>query len=133
MNQLAMVFGVFDTFHKGHEYFLTQAKSRCDNLIVVVTLSEVVALMKKRQPQHTLAERMEQVKNFCPDSTVIPGDSIMGEWNVFKTHTPDIIFLGYDQQGIAGELDRLGMKYEYIDSFQPEKYKSSFLFLRTQP
>jgi cytidyltransferase-like protein len=123
----AMVFGVFDHFHKGHEYFLSEARKKCRELTVVVTLPDIVELMKKRIPDHTLEERINALKNFNSSFNVVPGDPIMGEWKVLKTHTPDIIFLGYDQQGIAGELDKLGIPYEFIDSHFPEKYNSSLV------
>ena len=120
-----MVFGVFDAFHKGHEYLLTEAKKRCTELVVVVTLPHIVEHMKQRQPHHTLTERMAHIKEFDTNLNVISGDEAMGEWRVLKTHRPDVVFLGYDQQGIASELDMLGIAYEFIDAHHPEKYKSS--------
>lgn len=122
-----MVFGVFDCFHKGHEYFLLEAKSKCEELIVVVTLSEIVELIKKRKPQDSLEVRMENIKSFDKEFLVVLGDTTMGEWTVLKTHKPDVVFLGYDQQGIAGELDKLGVGYIYIESHYPEKYKTSLV------
>lgn len=123
----AIVFGVFDRLHKGHEYFLSEAKALCGHLTVVVTLPEIVMLMKKKMPRQTLEERLEAIRNFDTAFNVVPGDATMGEWNVFEKYKPDIVLLGYDQQGIAKELDRLGMKYEYIDAHFPERYKSSLI------
>jgi cytidyltransferase-like protein len=122
-----MVFGVFDNFHPGHEYFLSSAKNKCTELFVVVTLPHVVKLIKKRVPHHALEQRIENIKNYDARLSVVEGDAVLGAWNIFKMYNPDIIFLGYDQQGIARELDKLGMLYEYIDAHYPEKYKSSLM------
>lgn len=126
-----MVFGVFDGFHKGHEYFLSEALKRCSKLTVVVAVPEMVELMKKKRPMHTLEDRIQAIKDFAVDVTpnisVIPGDATLGEWNVLKIHQPDMVILGYDQQGIAGEMERLGIPYEYINSYHPEIYKTSLM------
>src|SRR5437016_1956100 len=102
-----MVFGVFDTFHKGHEYFLSQAKQACDELVVVVALPHIVEAMKKKTPQDTLEERMANIKNFDKSLVVVPGDQALGEWSVITSHAPSHIFLGHDQQKIATELEKL--------------------------
>jgi cytidyltransferase-like protein len=122
-----MVFGVFDNLHKGHTYFLSQAKSKCDELVVVVTLSEVVERMKKKVPRKTFDERVLEIRAFDPTITVVAGDYASGDWNVLRLHKPDAVFLGYDQQGIAREMERLGIAHHFVDSYYPEKYKSSLL------
>ena len=122
-----MVFGVFDIFHPGHEYFLSEAESRCNELIVVVTVSEVVSLLKKLPPKNPYELRASSVKKYNSKYIVIPGDSTVGGWKVLKDNQFDIILLGYDQQSIARELDRLGVPYEFLDSHMPEVYKSSLL------
>ncbi len=122
-----MVFGVFDRFHKGHEYFLSQAHTQAEQLVVVVTLPEVVESIKKKAPFDAFEERIGNIKKFNLDFRVVPGDKELGSWQILKDHEPDIIFLGYDQQGIARELDRLNFPYLYIDAHYPEKYKSSLL------
>ena len=125
--KVGMVFGVFDGLHEGHKYFLNIAKKQCDKLIVVVAQDKVVEIMKNRTPKNNLENRIEEIKLFAPDLVVIPGDKASGGWQVLKENNPDIIFLGYDQEVIARELDKLNTPYIFIDSHFPEKYKSSLL------
>jgi cytidyltransferase-like protein len=120
-----MVFGVFDNFHPGHEFFLSAAVQKCNELIVVVTLSEIVLLLKGKLPVHDFNNRMLNIKKFNPELIVVPGDTKLGAWDVLKTYSPDIIFLGYDQQSIAQELEKLNMPYVFLNSYEPNKYKSS--------
>ena len=122
-----MAFGVFDHFHKGHEYFLSEAKSRCDELVVVVTVPGIVELLKKRQPDHSLEERKAHIATFDASLSIVSGDEALGSWQVLRMHEPDIVFLGYDQQGIARELDKLGQAYALIGPHHPERYKSSIV------
>jgi|GEM_PF-563821 len=157
-----MVFGVFDDLHLGHEFFLSEVakecvERKCSKLIVVVTLPEVVSFLKKKLPRQNLEERLGGVETFFKSEkfftsktfgnkagtevqfSVIPGDKEIGSWKVLKAHKPNVIFLGYDQQAIAKELDKLkrlassnpkadfvgDFSYKFIESFMPEKYKSS--------
>ena len=122
-----MVFGVFDTFHEGHKYFLSQAKSKCRELVVVVTLPEVVKRMKNKLPKRTFDERVSDIRNFDSTLLIVPGDLILGEWSVLKLHKPDTVLVGYDQQGILHELRKMGIAHAQIGSHFPEKYKSSLL------
>ncbi len=120
-----LVFGVFDIFHKGHEYFIDEALKRCDELVVVVTLSEIVQILKNRMPKNSFDVRFSRIKKYKSNLTVVPGDAVLGSWKVLKDNQFDIIFLGYDQDGIAKELDKMKVPYEFIDSHHPDVYKSS--------
>ncbi len=122
-----MVFGVFDRFHKGHEFFLSHATEQCEQLVVVVTLSEVSELFKKKSPSHAFEERVLAIKKYNDKFLVVPGDTTVGEWAVLKKYSPNMVFLGYDQQAIAGELDRLGVPYSFIEAYKPETYKTSLI------
>lgn len=123
-----LVFGVFDGFHLGHQYFLTEALKRSDKLVVVVTLDEVVEKLKKRLPTNSFAERAVKIKQYNSDLEVVPGDLVLGEWRVLQVNFYDIIWLGYDQTGIAKELDKLKITYKFLEAYEPETYKSSLLY-----
>jgi cytidyltransferase-like protein len=123
----AVVFGVFDGLHTGHLYFLNKAKSHCDELIVVLTLSEVVEKLKNKSPQFSFEERSKVIKDFNPQLIVIAGDAKLGEWTVFASHNPDIVILGHDQHAIAHELKKLNKSFKFLKAHHPEKYKSSLL------
>lgn len=122
-----MVFGVFDGFHPGHHYFLTEARARCERLVVVVALSEVVERMKKRPPLYTYEERVARIEEFDNSLVVVPSDHGLGEWRVFKEHQPEMVFLGYDQVALGQALVDIAMPHTYIGSHYPEKFKSGLL------
>ncbi len=122
-----MVFGVFDNFHKGHESFLEQARDLCNELVVVVTQTEIVELIKKRTPKHSFEDRMTSIKFFDPHFIIVPGDIVMGAWTMFKDYSPDMVLLGYDQQGIAAELKKMNIPFTFLEAHMPEKYKSSLM------
>ena len=139
-----ITFGVFDGLHPGHQYFLTEALKQRDELIVVVTLDDVVLHFKNRLPKFSLTERMEKIQIFLAEwvkksntdlqkidkkITVVEGDTIgeMGEWAVLKKHQPDVVFVGYDQQGVADEMTRLSVKTITIPAYFPDQYKSSII------
>lgn len=127
MYHKAVVFGVFDRFHKGHEYFLDQAAELCKELILVLTLPEMSQAFKNKLPKHTYEERFRAIKTHNSTLTIVPGDAIIGVWTVFKTHKPDIVILGYDQQGIAHELEKMNISFMFLDAYFPDKYKTSLL------
>lgn len=125
--RIGMVFGVFDGFHPGHRYFLTEARARCERLVVVVALSEVVERMKKRPPLYTYEERVARIEEFDNSLVVVPSDPGLGEWRVFKEHHPEMVFLGYDQVALGQALVDIAMPHTYIGSHYPEKFKSGLL------
>ncbi len=122
-----IVFGVFDNFHLGHEHFLREAFSLCEKLTVVVTLPEISKILKNTTPKDSLDKRIKNVKDSNHNLNVIEGDSKLGEWSVLKQEKPDIIILGYDQQGIADELEKINIEYVVLGAHYPEKYKSSLM------
>ena len=122
-----IVFGVFDNLHDGHKYFLKEASQKCDKLIVVVTPTKIVKLLKKHPPKYSFKERVEKIKEFNPNFFVISGDLTLGEWNILKQNSSDIVFLGYDQKEISKDLEKLNISYIFLEPYFPQKYKSSFL------
>ncbi len=120
-----MVFGVFDNFHPGHEYFLSEARKLCEELVVAITPPEVVLLLKKSLPKNSFEERANRVKEFNQSFVITSGDEHLGAWSIFEKFPIDIVILGYDQKGIALELDKKNIPYLYLESHYPEKYKSS--------
>jgi len=110
-----MVFGVFDRLHEGHQHFLSDASSKCRELTVVVTLPEMVSLLKGRQPKQSWEERVAALRAFNPKLNVVPGDSVAGAWSVITTYMPDMIFLGHDQQAIADELRRIDKLFVFLE------------------
>ncbi len=128
-----MVFGVFDGLHPGHQYFLTKAARQCEELVVVVTLDDVVLHFKNRLPKFNLIERMNAIKSFADEVslkiTVVPGDQVseMGHWSVLKNHQPEVILLGHDQERLGQEVVKFSIPTFTMAAYFPEKYKSSLI------
>ena len=128
-----MVFGTFDIFHPGHEYFLREAKKLGDNLIVVVARDETVFRVKKNLPLNDEKKRVEKIiESGLANSVFLGGKG--DKYEVVKKNKPDVICLGYDQKfftkNLKDKLKEFGLqKTEVVrvDSFLPEIYKSSKL------
>lgn len=125
--KIGMVFGVFDGFHLGHQHFLTEATKRCEKLIVVVAVPEMVEKLKNRKPHHSYEERAQKIHAFNPKWEIVPSDTEIGTWSALKTFHPDIVFLGHDQVSIGEELEKIGVPFLFITAHHPHKYKSSLL------
>jgi cytidyltransferase-like protein len=140
----AVVFGVFDLFHEGHKYFLSEAirVSQCDELHVVLTTEHIVNLLKNKTPHDDYQTRKQKILEYCTDHPdlkcsvhVHESDHELGVYRVFKEINPQVVCFGYDQKGLMMDLtSRLGdflkenrVHLETIQSFHPEKYKTSIL------
>jgi len=127
-----IVFGTFDVFHLGHEYFLKKAKALGDFLTVVIARDKTVKKVKGEYPQHNEKQRMENVKNSgIPDKVVL--GNIDDKYKIIRKIKPNIIALGYDQFVFTYKLNKMiideKMDTEIIrlESFEPNLYKSSFI------
>lgn len=127
-----MVFGVFDYLHKGHRYFLKQAKELGNKLIIIVARDSSVRLFKNKSPEWNELKRKEMLENYLPDAIVELGDEEQGRYNVVLEHKPGLICLGYDQQKLESDLKEkisYGLLPEIpimiIKPHNPEQYKSS--------
>ena len=101
-----MVFGVFDRLHPGHLDFLRQAREHGDELIAVVARDAMVMELKNRMPVHSEGERMRMVGKVPEVTLAVLGDEVTGSYGVIVAHQPDVICVGYDQQGLADDLQR---------------------------
>jgi len=138
-----MVFGTFDMVHEGHEDLFTQARALAlrpssgqandPYLIVSVARDEVVERIKGAKPRRSETERRELVaRNKLVDEVVL------GDKRGYMAHIcaakPDIVALGYDQQGefvdnLEWDLKAAGLhtKIVRLSAFNPEVYKTSKL------
>jgi len=120
-----LAFGTYDLFHLGHEYFLREAKKYGDRLVVVVARDANVERIKGRSPQQDEETRRAVVEEFEAVDEVVLGYEEWGKhMRVLEDIAPNVICLGYDQKAQLPEGD---WKVVVIDSFEPEKYKSSLL------
>jgi FAD synthetase len=127
-----MVFGTFDVLHRGHKYFLEEAKKRGDCLVVVVARDLTVKQLKKVVPVRDERKRMADLKALGVADKIVLG-SLSDKYRVIKQEKPDIICLGYDQsfftEALEEELDKRKLKagIARIGPFKKSIYKSSII------
>ncbi len=126
-----MASGTFDLLHAGHLYYLMQAKSLGDELVVVVARDSTVEKLKGRKPLLGQTHRRALGAGLKPvDKAVLGHDYSAGRAKIVKEVRPDIIALGYDQVRDIGklkqELKTSGWdgKMVRIKPFHPGKFKS---------
>lgn len=125
-----MIFGTFDIFHIGHLKFIKQADQLGSQLNVVVARDQNVEKLKGSKPVHNERERQEILQ-----AIEIIDEALLGKkgdvYQVIEEEEPDIIALGYDQthfvDGLKQKLNssELDIEIHRLDSYRPEKYKSS--------
>ena len=127
-----LVFGTFDIFHKGHEFFLKEAK-KYGNLEVVVARDSTVKKVKGIFPLNNELTRLKVIKSLDYVDKAVLGNKA-NKYKIIEELKPDIICLGYDQNSFTKDLKKKikekGLKIKIIKfkkSFKPEKYKSSKL------
>jgi len=137
MIKKVLVFGSYDLIHQGHRYFFLKAKKLGDELIVVVARDSTIEKVKGKKPTFKENERVRHVQEISSVDKAILGDKD-DMYKVIKEIKPDILALGYDQnsftEGLKNELEDKGLKdvkVVRIDSYKPEKYKSSLLKVKS--
>lgn len=126
-----LVFGTFDVFHPGHDFFLREAKRYGDLLYVVVARDKTVKLVKGKLPRFNENERLRIL-----NSLIYVEKAVLGyegdKYHIIEEIKPDIICLGYDQVHFIDRLEenlrkrRMTLRIIRIEkSYKPEIYKSS--------
>lgn len=127
-----LVFGTFDIFHPGHEYFLDQASKKGSELFVVVSRDETVKKVKGKMPVNNEQKRLENIKKIKIVKNAFLGSNT-DRLEKLKELNPNIICLGYDQKFMVPELMEAVRKNKWdieiirIDSFYADRHKSSIL------
>lgn len=127
-----MVFGTFDVFHAGHEYFLREAKKLGDYLIVIIARDNTVKNVKGQLPKHDERERLNTIKETGYADKVILGNED-DKYKVIRKYKPDIIALGYDQFVFTYALNKiiidenLDTEIVRLEPYEPSMYKSSLI------
>ena len=130
-----MVFGTFDMLHEGHLDMFRQARALVPDpqLIVSIARGTSVERIKGIPPKHSDLERLKNV-----EACELVDEVVLGDRDGFIDHIvqvdPDVIGLGYDQEGdyveaLQRELDRVGLTTRVIrlKPFRPDIYKTSKL------
>ena len=131
---VVMVFGTFDTLHKGHESFFKQAKNLGDYLIVVVARDTHVKRAKRSAPVNNERMRARNVRKSKLPDKVILGSKIHNFYRTIRTYKPKIIALGYDQKPAINELKRQLRRHRLskikiirLRAHRPKVYKTSLI------
>jgi cytidyltransferase-like protein len=126
-----LVFGTFDSIHRGHISFLKQARKHGDLLIGVVARDSIVKKMKGRKPENNEKKRLGYLRKYV-DVAILGEKKVT--YRLIKKIKPDMICIGYDQKPGMREARRIlksiGMnhvKLKRMRSYMPEKYKSSII------
>lgn len=130
-----MVFGTFDMIHPGHEDFFRQARALADDafLIVSVARDSAVARIKEEAPDNDEEARRARI-----EAHELVDQALLGDEDGYMAHiiaaAPDIIALGYDQEGeyvdnLAEDLAAAGLSTAIVrlQPHEPETYKTSKL------
>ena len=140
-----MAFGTFDGLHEGHRDFFRQARALARStssgqapepyLVVSVARDSAVMRVKGVPARRSEAERLNDVA-----ACELVDEAILGDESGYMEHvretSPEIIVLGYDQEGeyvehLEDDLRKAGMKTRVVrlQPFEAETYKSSKLRL----
>ena len=130
-----MVFGTFDMVHAGHEDLFRQARALAADPYLIVSLARAsaVARIKGAQARRTESERLALVQSHELVDEAVLGD-LVGYIDHITALAPDIIALGYDQEGeyverLKEDLSQAGLATEVVRlaAFKPEEFKTSKL------
>ncbi|MFH1544953.1 MAG: adenylyltransferase/cytidyltransferase family protein [archaeon] len=124
-----LVFGTFDLLHRGHLFYLEQARKKGKELIVIVARNNTVKKVKGNLPVMDEKDRLHLIKSLkVVDKAILGCKGNM--YKIIKELKPDTICLGYDQkpgvEKLKKELLKLGLKPKIykIKCFKPHKLKS---------
>jgi FAD synthetase len=111
---VVLVFGTFDVFHNGHDYFLTRARELGDRLVVGVARDAHVRALKGHTPIQDQETRLERVRRHPCVSDAVLCDEMLGQYEIVLRVRPDLIALGFDQGQLEVNL-RSWMKGQGMD------------------
>jgi len=126
--RLVMGFGTFDAVHPGHLFYLNQLKALGDELFVIIARDSNVERIKGCHPHFKENVRKEHVEKMNVADKVILGNK-SDFFKVLRDYRPDILGFGYDQRVNMEDIKKHfpQIKVVRIASFEPHKYKSSFI------
>lgn len=128
-----LVFGTFDGLHEGHKAYLAQAREFGDTIIASVPSDSTVKLLKGKTPTHTFEERKQALLASKLVQEVVLSDPEQGSYKILERVYPDRILLGYDQEGLKKDLEKilaergLPLPVYQAESLHPHIYKSHLL------
>lgn len=133
-NKTVAIFGVFDGIHEGHLAFIKEAKKQGNHLVVIVARDEMVKKLKNKIPKYNEIERINSLLKVEDIDLVRLGDLHIETYHTLTEINPDIIYLGYDQQDLSKNLNKVikkgilkNIKIIHGNPYKPEIFHSSIL------
>lgn len=130
-----MVFGTFDMIHAGHEDFFRQARALSPRpcLVVSVARNRVAEKIKGARPRSD-----ENARRALLAAHPLVDEAVLGDAEGYVQHivraAPDVIALGYDQEGeyveyLERDLRAVGLSPRIVRlaPYEPDTYKTSRL------
>jgi FAD synthetase len=132
--KIVLASGVFDLLHLGHVRFLEEAKKaggKNAELIVIVARDSTVEKRKGKKPIMPESQRRALVESLKVVDEAILGYEEFDIGKVIDKIKPDIIALGYDQDGMEKtvkeyvEKKRLKIRIVKVGKFREDELDSS--------
>ena len=108
-----LLFGTFDFLHSGHLHAFQEADKLGDRLVVSVARDSAIDKIKGKAPIHSEHERLALVNHIEIVDIAFLGDKELGIYSFFEELQPDIVALGYDQDGLKRDLEIFIKEHEY--------------------
>jgi FAD synthetase len=132
--KIVLASGAFDLVHYGHIRFLEEAKKaggKHAHLIVIVARDATVHKLKGKKPVIPEDQRRAVVESLKPVDEAVLGYPNMSLVETIKRIQPNIIAVGYDQQKIERQIqkiiscNKLSIVIARIGHFKPGDLDSS--------
>jgi len=128
-----MAFGTFDIIHKGHIFYLKEARKLGNTLVVVVARDANVQRIKGKKPMHNENARLEAIKKLDIADKACLGNDNSDLLKIIIEEQANVLALGYDQfigkKQLSEKLAAKGFNVtiHIIPAYKPQLYKSSKL------
>jgi len=132
--EIVLASGTFDLLHLGHVKYLEEAKKaggRNAELIVVVARDSTVEKRKRKKPVMSESQRRALVESLKVVDEAVLGYEVFSIEKVIQKIRPDVIAVGYDQEGIDQTIRNyvrrkgLDIKVAKIGKFSEDELDSS--------
>lgn len=132
--KIVLASGVFDLLHLGHVRFLEDARKaggRNAELVVIIARDSTVEKRKGERPIMPENQRCALVESLKVVDCAILGFKDFDMGKVIEKLKPDVIAVGYDQEGVEGSLrkyiEERGLKIQIarIGKFGEDELNSS--------
>jgi len=129
-----LAFGAFDPLHKGHLYFLQQAKNLGDHLTVVVTRDSAIRDIKSYESYQSESRRLTRVQGVPGVNQAILGSEHTHSYELLEQLDFDLLAIGYDQlptdeeiYSVLKDKGKTKVKIARLSPFQPDKFKGAIV------